>query len=270
MNAETGNEVQVLQELQRKRSGIIKMMNAQNNQCIAFVARAAGYSSFQTDDDREANWNRAKDIIKSIVEEQECQHDPVADAVRSVVLIARAAIDALAAERKQLEQLMIELVKSVDACTWWVGVKGRSYLGLALILGEAGDLGGYENPAKLWKRMGVAVMDGVRQGGLSKGSLAEAWIAHGYCPRRRSVLWTIGDSLLKCGGKDGKYYKMYADRKAYEIERLKAEHVASGKTEKSFKPGRAHNRAKRYVEKHLLKELWCQWHGRPMAYEKKE
>src|SRR5215469_2199999 len=59
-------------------------------------------------------------------------------------------------------------------------IRGFGVASLAVIVAEAGDLSEYATKSKLWKRMGVAVIEDVRQGGLGKGAKAEDWIAHGY------------------------------------------------------------------------------------------
>jgi len=269
MNTKTYNETEInviaLMELQKQRSGIIKMMNAQRSQITSYIARMIGYSSFDDEKERKRNWGLSELIFKSIDKNKplpdDFEYNKVVELVAPAAIAVSVAIKGLINERANIESNMIQTVKNLPACDWWVAEKGRSYLGLAVLIGEAGDLHNYENPAKLWKRFGVAVMGDVRQGGLKKGSCAEAWIEHGYCPRRRSVLWTIGDSLLKTNGMDGTYKKIYDERKAYEKKRLLVKHIADGKTEKSFKPGHSHNRAKRYVEKRLLRDLWEEWNN---------
>lgn len=126
-------------------------------------------------------------------------------------------------------------------------IRGFGEASLAVVVGEAGDLSIYANPAKLWKRMGLAVMDGVRQGGLKKSSAKDDWIAHGYSPMRRSRMWNIGDALIK-SNRDGKYRTLYLERKAFEIERAP-----------EMTPMHAHRRAQRYMEKRLLRNLWQAW-----------
>lgn len=126
-------------------------------------------------------------------------------------------------------------------------IRGFGRASLAVIVGEAGDLSIYSNPAKLWKRMGLAVMDGVRQGGLAKNASKEDWIAHGYNRQRRSRVWNIGDALIK-SNKDGEYRTLYLQRKEYELAR-----------DPEMQPIKAHRRAQRYMEKRLLLRLWQAW-----------
>lgn len=149
--------------------------------------------------------------------------------------------------------------------SWGKDIRGFGAKSLAVIVAEAGDLSNYPDKSKLWKRMGLAVMGDVRQGGLKKGSGAEAWIEHGYSPKRRSQVWNIGDAMIKAQVRKvkddadddsgermalGEYGQAYLDRKAYELAR-----------DPEMKPIQAHRRAQRYMEKRLLKHLWQAWRG---------
>ena len=131
------------------------------------------------------------------------------------------------------------------------GVRGFGRGSLAVIVAEAGDLANYSTKSKLWKRMGLAVMDGRRQGhvakGLSRDDRAAAYMEHGYSPKRRSRVWNIGDALIKGNG-DGVYRSAYLKRKEYERAR-----------DPEMKPIHAHRRAQRYMEKRLLRDLWQAW-----------
>lgn len=153
------------------------------------------------------------------------------------------------------------------------GVRGFGAASMAAILAEAGPLEGYASIAKLWKRMGLAVMGDVRQGGLAKGAGAEAWIAHGYNPKRRSAMWNIGDTMLKAQvrkvkdaeGEDtgeryalGPYGEAYLARKTYELAR-----------DPEMQPIKAHRRSQRYMEKRLLKHLWQAWRRTRMPMAEK-
>lgn len=161
-----------------------------------------------------------------------------------------------AVEKRSVKQ-MEKLAKQLPVWSFVEPVRGFGAASLAVIVAEAGDLANYDSEAKLWKRMGLAVMDGVRQGGLNKGAGADAWIEHGYSPQRRSKMWNIGDTLIK-GNRDGKYRTAYLRRKEYEIAR-----------EPEMPKIKAHRRAQRYMEKRLLRDLWRAWRRTtPLVAEK--
>ena len=118
-------------------------------------------------------------------------------------------------------------------------------LGLAVIIGEAGDLSNYPNPGKLWKRFGLAPDDAYRM------TTKTGEIAVAKPRRRRSVIWTIGDCLIKTNRKDGEpceYAAIYYARKEYEHER-----------DEEITDMKAHRRAQRYMEKRLIRNLWRAW-----------
>lgn len=144
------------------------------------------------------------------------------------------------------------------------GVRGFGARSLAVIIGEAGDLAAYANPGKLWKRMGLAVFDGVRQGGLLKTASKEEWIAHGYNRQRRSHMFVIGDVLVKT---TGPYREVYLTRKQYERAKAAergltvapAAKIPAKRKAEFISDGHIHHRAQRYMEKRLLRDLWKAW-----------
>jgi hypothetical protein len=144
------------------------------------------------------------------------------------------------------------------------GVKGFGSRSLAVIIGETGDIGSYATVAKLWKRMGLAVMNGVRQGGLRKTASAAEWIEHGYSARRRSYMFVIGDVLVK---NKGNYREVYLARKEYEREQAvvrglivaPSAKIPAARKAEFISDGHVHKRSQRYMEKRLLRDLWQAW-----------
>ena len=156
--------------------------------------------------------------------------------------------DAIAAARKAAERTVEKAARGMPVWTWCASVRGLGPLSLGQLVGEAGDLGSYANPGKLWKRMGLAVFDGRAQrrvAGKTKAAKAEA-IRQGYSPTRRSLVFVVGDNLIRA--KNAEYTAIYAARKEYELARAPA-----------MTKLHAHRRAKRYMEKRLLRELWRAW-----------
>jgi hypothetical protein len=152
--------------------------------------------------------------------------------------------------QKPYDKAIEGLAKQLPVYTWAKDVRGCGPLLLGLIIGETGDLTNYANPAKVWKRMGLAVMpDGKRQ----RRVTGEEAIEHGYNAQRRSLMYLLGDCFIKVGG-DGPYRALYDQRKELELERLPAE--AKGRK------GWAHARASRYVQKRFLVHLWEAWRQR--------
>lgn len=158
----------------------------------------------------------------------------------------RASIEA---ERKACQKELLALVKPLPIMAWAKDVKGLGIASVAAIIGEAGDLANYANPGKLWKRMGLAVIDGKSQG---KRTNAEEALRHGYSPQRRSEMHVVGDCMVRAGGP---YADLYRARKAVEMER------------EGITKMHAHKRALRYIEKRLLREMWQVWRGANAAMQ---
>lgn len=164
------------------------------------------------------------------------------------------------AVEKRLETLVKEIIANLAAVGTYVKVtRGFGLLSLAGVIGEAGDLGSYGNPAKLWKRMGLAVIHGERQ----RKKEGEAGIEHGYNPARRSLMWTVGDCIIRAGGR---LKELYDQHKVLELEKTQAIAADPELRKRYARPGdkyaplaHAHNRAKRYIEKRLLRDLWRAW-----------
>lgn len=178
----------------------------------------------------------AEVLYKSVLNGQEHSLATVALLAMQPLLQAR---DGIEVARLQVEKRLLALAKELPVAAWIEGVRGVGLLSLAGIVGEAGDIGAYGNPAKLWKRMGLAVIGGERQ----RKKEGDAGILHGYNPARRSLMWTIGDCIIRAGGP---LKELYNQRKEYEAPRVATKM-------------HAHNRAKRYIEKRLLRDLWRAW-----------
>lgn len=160
----------------------------------------------------------------------------------------------LEGNRKQVEKDMAKVAKTLPVAEWVDGIKGFGVGSLAAVIGEAGDLSNYPTHSHLWKRLGLAVIDGGRQR-LVSGADA---LVHGYSPSRRSVVWNIGQCVFKSQSQRvdketgevkieaGEYRKVYDARKEYEMDRVETK-------------GHAHNRATRYMEKKLMRDLWKAW-----------
>lgn len=165
-----------------------------------------------------------------------------------------AAMQPLLDEQKAVEKLLVKNAKRLPIYEWAQGISGLGDVSLAAIVGEcAAPVGEYKSVSAVWKRMGLAVIGGERQRRIA----GEAAIEHGYNAQRRSIMWNIGACLIKAQvRKDpadeekrigiGEYGALYLERKVIEAARVESK-------------AHAHNRAQRYVEKRLLRELWKAW-----------
>lgn len=173
--------------------------------------------------------------------------------------------------RKQSEKALEKLAKQLPVFTWVEQVRGVSALSLAAIVGACGSLSNYPNPAKLWKRLGLAVMDGCRQGYGPDGKAVRGATAvqHGYSRERRSLMFVVGDSILKAQGPEsgGELRAVYTERKVHELAKAAAEgldvkpsaKIRTADREQCRSEGQVHRRAQRYMEKRFLLLLWKAW-----------
>jgi hypothetical protein len=169
-----------------------------------------------------------------------------------------AAMEPLEAQQAATERTLAKLVRTLPIHAWAATVSGLGDVSLAGIIGECGGHapGDFRTPAALWKRMGLGVISGGRQ----RRVAGDAALEHGYSPTRRSLMWNVGECIIKAqvrAEKDadgtrtgsraiGPYGALYLERKAYEAGRVET-------------AAHAHNRAKRYTEKRLLRDLWRAW-----------
>jgi hypothetical protein len=127
---------------------------------------------------------------------------------------------------------------------WGKDIRGLGEMNFANLIAESGDLWRYENPAKLWKRMGVGIVAG--HGIQRKAKDKEKAKLFGYSPYRRSVVFNLSESLMK-GNKD-EYKARYDARKEYEMTKPEVKVKAH-----------AHKRSLRFIGKYFLKSIWKEW-----------
>jgi hypothetical protein len=187
------------------------------------------------------------------------------------ILMARQQIEP---HRLSVEKVLENLAKDLPVADVVEETKGLGYLGLAGIVGEAGAVGEYRTVQGLWKRFGLAVIDGKKQG---KRTDAIEALEHGYSPPRRSVMWNVGCGLIGGMGNGvrpvigesmedrpdlSQWQKLFVQRLRFEAERdpshRKDDVERKGDTYESYSKHAA-NRARRYVEKQFLRHLWCLW-----------
>lgn len=182
--------------------------------------------------------------------------------------------------REQIEKQMRKLARSLPAWeNFGKDVKGFGELGMAVIVGECGDLANYDGPAKVWKRLGLSPYDGHaaktwmidkwRPRALTK----DEWKSLGYSPQRRAEIFAvIGDPLfraqtaaLKRGGSG--HYILDAQpgsaapyRAAYDARRER-----TAETHPDWGKMHSHMDALRIMTKGLIRDLWCAWNDRPVV-----
>jgi len=199
----------------------------------------------------------------------------------------------LSAQNKHLEKL----VRQLPIHAWMKTVKGFGGVSLAAMIGDATtidpetgailDIGTYKSVSALWKRMGLAVIDGGRQRKVADAELA---LIHGYSPSRRSTAWNLARSIIKAqiradktgdGEKIkgsnhalGPYGEFYIAEKARQMaicEVIAADPDLVKKYTRTAKKysakAHANNRAMRHMAKRLLRDLYLEWRRVSLRHE---
>jgi hypothetical protein len=174
--------------------------------------------------------------------------------LESAILPFIAAMQPVERQRKAFEKQATKWAERLPIAAHAKAIKGFGYSGLARVVGECGDLSAYRTVSGVWKRAGLAVINGKRQ----RRVAGEEAIEHGYSPERRASFWNCMDALFKHQGKDDDatdWRRMYdvAKEKAMESETItmKGDGTPNGK--------HADARARRYVMKAILKHLTIAW-----------
>lgn len=226
-----------------------------SNQSKAYVRRMLGWHGGLSEKESTAISSKAGEIVKQIESGESAaeppadskrQHDPLVSSSPLVLNLftARTPIDNAV---DQIEKSMVQHAKKLPVAEWVENQLGLGLKGLAIIVGEAGDIGKYSIRG-LRKYMALAPFEGkaCSTWRMSKPGLsAEQWTAAGYCPRRMSVMYQLAESAgVKCTRSE--YRKIYDTTKAIEAT-------------KTDKPIIAHRRAMRKVASRILIDLQLEW-----------
>lgn len=203
--------------------------------------------------------DEAKVLYEAMLGKGKADHN-LAEVAFSANVHFLQAREIMESTRKQLEKRLKALAKKLPIYEWAQNKRGLGDVLLCGVVGYAGDLSNYATVSRLWKRMGLAVIGGERQ---RKKKGPEA-LRHGYDPKKRSVVWNIGDSVIKSRGA---WVHVYQARKAYERERAEAaglivapaNKIPKKRAAEYMSDGHIHNRAKRYMEKRVVKDMWVAW-----------
>lgn len=267
--------------LHRQRQAVIKAKTK-----LILQAKAVVRSEICTDADFEDDDTKADDVTAFGTKRRKLTKaattrvdDALAAAVEDpssvfglVVTPYLAAKEPLEQRQAAIEKSMVKLARQLPVYPWAKSVSGFGDVSFATIIGECGDIGTYKSVAAVWKRLGLAVINGQRQGNPGAGATAEEWVEHGYNRQRRSVSWNARQQVIggmakwrpmfgedvRASNSLTEYQKVYAERARYESEKLGVPIKQSDKGKESYTMHVA-NRAHRYVEKRLIKHLYLEW-----------
>lgn len=258
--------VQEIVTLHRLRQGMIKAQTKLILQAKSSVRFATQTDNDFASDEAKAAARKRNDDLYAVVAKNP-DHP-----LHANLLPYRQALEPLERQRALYEKAMVRQVKALPVYVWVKSVKGFGDVSFATLVGECGDVGGYKSVSAVWKRLGLAVMSGNRQGAPGKDATADDWIAHGYNPKRRSVSYCAREHVIGGMGKwrpkfeddvwanpDLTYYQqVFADRARIEAVKLDMPVTQSAKGCDSYKK-HVSMRAHRYVEKRLIKHLYIEW-----------
>lgn len=260
---ETVNSIRRLHGL---RQGIIRAQTKLALQGMA-VLRLLNHDAgdYDTDEAKEAARKRNEDLYRKVKDDAE---HPLHHAILPYLMAGGPLED----QRTAYEKAMVKAVKTLPVYAWAKNVKGLGDVSLATLVGECGDIGTYKSVSAVWKRLGLAVMSGQRQGNPGANATAEDWIAHGYNKQRRSVSWNARNQIiggmglwrpmfgedLDANSELTYYQRVFAERARYEAAKLDQPVKESAKGKESYTKY-VTNRAMRYTEKRMLKHLYIEW-----------
>jgi hypothetical protein len=260
-----------LKEMQVLRKFVIKTQIRITNSATALAARMCGYEATDDEASREKQWRRADGIVSRALVGK-----PPLDDDKAVVLAIGEELEMVKFALKPIEHRLdiikremarqaacLSLGNFVDA------THGFNLLGLAVIVGEAGNLSNYSTVRKLWRRLGYGMAQGHEDkaystwrfsGGLSK----DDWIKAGYSPQRLAEIYGVVTVPLMMHKKKNKYGAVYDARRARTLVTHPEWWVdKNGKTKltKDGVPCSKHGDedAKRVATKVFMADLWSEW-----------
>lgn len=287
-----------LVRLQRRRLFAIKRQSNANRSIEAFLARTLNYNNEAEEADRKAVFKAAAALRESV---EATIRDKTADALlkgaksqniaeqaatqyaeenvhpdAALVRISAVSRSAWDTVRDASEKQMRDIAKNLPGYSLVKNTSGLAELGFAIITAEVNAQGSafsdYSNPWKVYKRLGLAVING--EGQRRKADVEQAAL-HGFSPRRRAEIWAVVDSMFRhqwAGDKDaqGKNPKLskqpvavpaHATGPYGEVYAKFREHYASktDATGKAWSDAHKHNAARRAMTKALVLDLWKAW-----------
>jgi hypothetical protein len=253
-----------LVDLARQRRFCVKNQSRCWRSIEQFVAGGLGFSTKMEDaKQRKKLFDEARKIIKETLAERRFDAD-----TGVMILHTQEAARVWDDKRASVENEMEMVAAQLPVAEFVKTVRGVSMLGLAVVVGEAGNLSNYPNRWTLQKRLGLGCLeDGTRQRRI-KGLTQQQTLRIGYVPQRRGDMYAFFDDVMLraqwrgAKDEDGKSakkskkpvvtpgyplgpYGVYYERKLAEY--TQEEHPAP------------HKAAARYMTKMFMRHLWREW-----------
>ena len=202
-----------LQALQKQRVWYLKSRIMVANRLQATVAGTLGYESGMTEAQRAKKMKEATKLIKVI--DAKHKAGEAQGGIASIVINTLPSIKGFNAEVIELDKLMEKMTKQLPMVDWvhQPAQRGVGLKSLGVIIGETGDLHNYSTVSKVWRRMGLAPI--TKNGETHMGSTwrgrkngqtklnAREWQDGKYNPRRRAIMFVVGENLVRQNGLGG-------------------------------------------------------------------
>jgi hypothetical protein len=257
--------VEDIRNCHRRRRYAMKVQQKIDRALESFVRINSTDWSFDADEAEREKYNRQVAAIISAARKGEG-----AAAIVGLVRVTDVGREPFDDVRTDNEGEMEKLAAGLPVASWVASVRGAGNLGVATIVAEAGDLSNYPSPAHLWSRLGFAPYQGFagstwkRETWRPRALTKEEWTAHPFSGQRYGLMhqiaiWLVNAQWIAAGksedgeGKpNGPYGQIYYDRRQHTL----GTHPDWSKMHRRMD-------ALRVTMKAFLKDLWCEWNGKP-------
>jgi hypothetical protein len=257
INDELSTLCEELQELTRFREMNLRTRIMMINRLEGIVRVYYGYNTHLPKKERKVIEKKTIKVLKSIREGKKHKLSG---------LVASTDVGANGFDRvvKNVDKQIAELAQKLPVAKWKEEKNQRGFgmKSLGIVIGSTGDLRKYDNPCKVWKRMGLAPITYKGETKMpftwkvnKKKLPAEIWTKFGDSPRRRSVMFNIANCLVKLN--HGTYRERYNEVK-----------IEAAEKHPDWTSLHIDKHARLLMNKFLLKELWKQWN--PNLFTTKE
>ena len=257
--------IENIRVLHKRRRYAMKVQQKIDRAMESFIRINATAWTFDADEKERAKFNREVQVIITAARQGEGD-TVIVNLVRNTDK-GREPFDVM---RDAAETEMKRLGAALPVAGWVTSVHGAGHLGLATIVGEAGDLSNYSSPAKLWNRLGFAPYDGLagstwkREKWRTRALTKQEWIDHPFSGQRYALMRQIAEWLVNAqwiaadksedgeGKPNGPYGKVYFDRRKHTLV-----------THPDWSKGHSRSDGLRIAMKAFLKDLWREWTHAP-------
>lgn len=201
----TGDVIPLLVGLQRRRRFIIKSVNGSVSRIDHLIAEEIGFDRAK-EKSKKAAFTKAR-AYRAAVEargedhqERDSQELPALAALDPLILAEMPTREAYGRQRDDLEAEMRRLARLLPGADFVAAARGLDWLGFGVLAAESGiPFADWRTVSGLWKHMGMAVIDGARQRGLTGKRKDEAEARKLFHPkeRRGEVYAFLQDTMFR-------------------------------------------------------------------------